>query len=71
MNKGTCNWVRKFGDYMFTTDCGQYQGLNIRPKQKTCFCGKEVRRFVQSSNGDIKPVIRVQVHKGIGYYFTD
>lgn len=38
-----CNWVRYFGDYAFKTDCGHYQGIEVRPKQKICFCGKRIK----------------------------
>lgn len=65
-----CKWVIYFGDYCFTTDCGHYQGRDVRPKQKTCFCGKRVKRFVQDSSGVCGEVKRVQIHKGRAYYFS-
>lgn len=65
-----CKWVRHFGDYFFTTDCGMTQGINVRPKQKVCMCGKHIERYVQSMSGEYKPVTKVEVTKGIAYYRT-
>lgn len=64
-----CNWVRYFGEYSFNTSCGHVQGINIRPKQKTCFCGKRVKRFVQTQDEIMHEVTSVRVNKGNAYYF--
>lgn len=66
-----CNWIRYFGEYCFKTDCGHLQGINVRPKQKTCFCGKRVNRLIQNSAGVFSPVTSVVVYKGNTYYHTD
>lgn len=66
-----CNWVRYFGDYCFKTECGHFQGINIRPKQKTCYCGKRVNRLIQDETGVLLPVTSTVVNRGIAYYYTD
>lgn len=53
-----CNWIRYFGDYAFKTDCGHYQGIAVRPKQKMCFCGKRIKRYVQQQDYTIKELIK-------------
>lgn len=63
-----CNWIQYFGDYSFTTECGHTQGINIRPKQKTCYCGKTIERYVQDSNNTTYPVTRITVKNGNAYY---
>lgn len=63
-----CNWVRYFGDYCFSTDCGCIQGINVRPKQKTCFCKKRVRRFIQTQDRELNEVTSVRVKGGKAYY---
>lgn len=63
-----CKWVMYFGNYCFTTDCGHQQGKDVRPKQRTCFCGKRVKRFIQDSNGVCREVTGVTVKRGHAYY---
>lgn len=63
-----CKWIQFYGDYCFTTECGHTQGTNVRPRQKTCFCGKRVERYIQNSYGSCVPVSSVRVKNGIAYY---
>lgn len=41
----TCKWIRYKGNYCYKTDCGHSQGILVRPKQKTCSCGKKIERI--------------------------
>ena len=67
-----CNWVRLYGDFGFSTDCGRFQGENIRPKQVKCFCGKRIKRHIQFIDGTTKEVTGVRVRNSMAFYtFSD
>lgn len=66
-----CKWIRYYGNYCFTTECGHLQGLNIRPKQKTCFCGRRIERYIQDSFSNYNLVTNVAVKNGTAYYYTE
>jgi hypothetical protein len=66
-----CKWIRYYGEFYFKSDCGCIQGLDVRPKQKICFCKNRIKRLIQQSDGSLKDVTRVVTKKGHSYYFTD
>lgn len=41
-----CKWVLYRNASMWQTECGRIQGINVRPKQKKCFCGKRIERVI-------------------------
>ena len=41
----TCKWIHYKGESLWITECGQSQGIKVRPKQKKCYCGKRIERI--------------------------
>lgn len=41
----TCKWIHYKHESIWSTECGNIQGIKVRPKQKKCFCGKKIERI--------------------------
>ena len=39
-----CKWKHYLGDPVWKNDCGKTQGINVRPRQKICYCGRQIDR---------------------------
>ncbi len=39
-----CNWIHYKYDSLWRLPCGKTQGINVRPKQKTCLCPRDGKR---------------------------
>ena len=40
-----CKWIKHIDEGCYYTECGKTQGINVRPKQKICYCGKHIERI--------------------------
>ena len=49
-----CNWKLYKNDGSWKSDCGITQGIKVRPKQKTCFCGKRINRIYLEEENPIE-----------------
>lgn len=45
VNMSICKWTKHVDENVYHTDCGKVQGTMIRPKQKICYCGKQIKRI--------------------------
>lgn len=40
-----CKWIKHIDEGCYTAECGWIQGINVRPKQKICHCGRRIERI--------------------------
>ena len=41
----TCKWIKYMDENLYHLECGGVQGINVRPHQKICSCGKRIKRI--------------------------